>query len=131
MKFSERLGYKPVKEQLQIDSIDIELKNSLWSIYFERFLEPMQNGPHDPTLAKFCRTLWFEFFKLPLDTLTIYIYGTNEVNEKWIFPHLRKYFYNNERQWYEIYDLLKFSIKFASNDFIELTNSVLEREISL
>jgi AbiJ N-terminal domain 4 len=128
MKFSERSGYKPVKEQLQIDSIDTDLKNSLWSIYLETFLKQLQNWSHEPHLARFCRALWFQFFKLPLDTLKIY--SDNTVHAEGIFQYLREYFFNTARQWYDIYDLLEFSTQFASKDFISSTNSVLEREKS-
>lgn len=32
MKFSERYGYKPIREIIQIDSMDEPLRNALWSI---------------------------------------------------------------------------------------------------
>lgn len=128
MKFSERLGYKPLREQLQIESIDTELKNSLWSIYLETFLKKMQNWSRQPELGSFCRALWFQFFKLPLDTLSIY--GDNTVREESIFQYLRNYFFDKQRQWYDIYDLIEFSVQFASKDFIETTNDILEREKS-
>ncbi|MDY6460311.1 AbiJ-NTD4 domain-containing protein [Acinetobacter faecalis] len=33
MRFSERYGYKPVREIIQKESIDDQLKNALWSIF--------------------------------------------------------------------------------------------------
>ena len=32
MRFSERYGYKPVREIIQKESIDNDLKNTLWSL---------------------------------------------------------------------------------------------------
>jgi hypothetical protein len=127
MKFSERLGFKTVREQLQIESIDIELKNSLWSIYLEVFLKKLRNWSHEPYLTRYGQALWLHFFKLPIDTLRVY---DGRVDEEDIFGTLRKYFFASERKWYEIYDLLEFSADFASDEFIQLTNSVLNREKS-
>ena len=33
MRFSERYGYKPVREIIQKESMDDHLKNGLWSIF--------------------------------------------------------------------------------------------------
>ena len=32
MKFSERYGYKPIREVIQIESMDEPLRNGLWSL---------------------------------------------------------------------------------------------------
>ena len=32
MKFSERYGHKPVRDAIQLDSIDEALKNGIWSL---------------------------------------------------------------------------------------------------
>jgi hypothetical protein len=32
MKFSQRFGYTPIKNAVQIESIDEELRNMLWSV---------------------------------------------------------------------------------------------------
>ncbi|RZK22872.1 MAG: hypothetical protein EOO56_07020 [Hymenobacter sp.] len=128
MKFSERLGYKPVKEQLQLESIDSELKNSLWSVYLEVFLKSLKNWSHEPALAKYCRALWLHLFKLPIDTSAVY--NDNTVYDVDIFQFLREYFFDGNRKWYEIYDLLEFSASFASTDFIEIINAILDREKS-
>jgi hypothetical protein len=31
MRFSERVGFKPIKNTIQINSMDTELRNSLWN----------------------------------------------------------------------------------------------------
>lgn len=33
MRFSERYGYKPIREIIQKESIDDDLKNALWNTY--------------------------------------------------------------------------------------------------
>lgn len=124
MKFSQRLGHSPVKDKLQIDNMDDDLKNSLWSIYLEAFISSLSNH----SLAQYMRNLWFNFFKNPLDTLSIYSDGS--ISEEYATKILRKYFFDSNRQWFEIYDLLEFSAEFDPKGFVELTNKVLDREKS-
>ncbi len=128
MKFSERLGYKPVKEQLQVESIDSELKNSLWSVFLDSFFEGLSNyGYPAYQLYNYHRALWFNFFKLPIDTS--YIYSDRGVSKDDLKRYLRKYFFAN-KNWYDPFDLIEFSAKFANHTFIEAMNLVLKREKS-
>ena len=39
LRFSERAGHKPVKDQLQTDGIDDDLRNSLWSVFYSYVLK--------------------------------------------------------------------------------------------
>lgn len=128
MKFSERLGFKSVKDQLQIDSIDNELKNSLWTIYLEYFLKKTPNDKWQPGLSQFAKHLWFGFFKLPIDTLPTYDDGF--VLTEYIIETIREHFFDAKRDWYEIYDLLEFTANYASDEFLEITNKVFDREKS-
>lgn len=132
MRFSERLGYKPVKEQLQIENIEIELRNSLWSVFLDSFLKTLSNTSYDGyALYEYCRALWFNFYKLPIDTAPIYVdsYSPRGVDKERLIKHLRKFFFEGSN-WYDPYDLIEFSVKFADDDFINLVNVVLEREKS-
>ncbi|NNT71456.1 hypothetical protein HKT18_04415 [Flavobacterium sp. IMCC34852] len=124
MKFSQRLGITPVKDKIQIDSIDVDLLNSLWSVFLERFVKIMPNS----SLGNFMNKLWFNFFKRPIDTLSIYSDGS--ISEDYVRKVLRSYFYDTKTQWYEIYDFLEFSAKFDPSNFIESINIILERENS-
>ena len=36
MRFSERYGYKPVREIIQKESMDKDLRSKLWSILYEQ-----------------------------------------------------------------------------------------------
>jgi len=126
MKFSERLGHQPVRTQLQIESIDDALKNSLWSAFLEFFLKTLSNESYGGyKLGVFVRSLWFRFFKLPLDTAPIddsgFVWRDN------LITHLRKFFLNN-KNWYDPYDLLQFSVEFADSEFVPFLNRILERE---
>ncbi len=35
MRFSQRIGKKPLRAVFQVDNIDTELKNRLWNLVFE------------------------------------------------------------------------------------------------
>lgn len=128
MKFSERLGHQPVRTQLQIESIDQALKNSLWSAFLESFLKTLSNDQYAGyKLGDYVRSLWFRFFKLPLDTAprddSGYVWRDNLVT------YLRKFFLSN-KNWYDPYDILQFSVEFADSEFVPFLNRILEREKS-
>ena len=131
MKFSERSGYKPVKEQLQIETIDNELKNSLWSVFLDTFYNDLWNQTYgyNPSyyLHDYCKALWFNFFKFPIDTS--YIYGDKSVDKEGLQKYLRKYFFES-KSWFDPFDLLEFTAQFANEDYLETINMVLEREKS-
>lgn len=128
MKFSERLGYKSVRAQLQIEEIDAALKNSLWSAFLESFLKKLPNDRYDGyKLCEYVSGLWFSFFKLPLDNAPIYENGG--VHRDDLIRYLRKFFLDNAN-WYDPYDLLQFSAQFADKDFIAFINGILEKEKS-
>jgi hypothetical protein len=128
MKFSERLGYKPVKEQLQIESIDDELRNSLWSVFLDGFFKDLHNTSYDGYhLYNYCRSLWFNFFKLPIDTA--YIHNDRSVDKERLMKYIRNFFFE-KKNWYDALDLIEFSAKYADREFMNLINAVLEKEKS-
>lgn len=127
MKFSERLGYKPVKEQLQVESIDNDLKNSLWSVFLELFFKGLSNEHPEYLLHTYHKALWFNFFKLPIDTS--YIHNDSSVSKDKLHQHLRKFFFES-KNWYDPFDLIEYSATYADHRYIEMMNIILEREKS-
>lgn len=124
MKFSQRLGHSPVKDKLQIDSIDDDLLNSLWSVFLDAFIEKLP----PVSLGNFMKRLWFSFFKYPIDTLSLYSDGSTSLD--YAKKVLREHFYNSKREWYEIYDFIEFCVPNAPSDFSEIVNKILDREKS-
>ena len=137
MKFSERFGFKKVRDTIQHNSIDEPLRNSLWSLfklYIWDNVEYSLGIISDCTLTsrenrgvyELCKSLWFDFFKLPLDSLS------------WecetVYMGLRNYYYKFE--WYEVYDFIQFvaqnydGYKFDRDGFVRQCNKALERELS-
>lgn len=128
MKFSERLGHQTIRTQLQIENIDEGLKNTLWSAFLESFLKTLSDDSYGGyNLGEFVRSLWVSFFKLPVDTAP-----TDDSGFVWkdsLINHLRDFFLNN-KNWYDPYDLLQFSVQFADVEFIPFVNRILEKEKS-
>lgn len=136
MRFSERYGYKKVREIVQIDSIDEPLRNALWSLLKVFVWDHMRastgiyggyylSSGSNKEIRELCNRLWFSYFKKPLDQL----------DDEWAKVHgqLRKYFFGCD--WYEVYDFLEFvatnyeRYQFKDN-FIASCNKTLEKEIS-
>jgi hypothetical protein len=130
MKFSERYGYKPIREIIQIDSIDAPLRNSLWSLLkthvwdnaCQSYFLHNESNRH---LQSLCVRIWFRYFKEPLDLL--------DANWEIVLGQLRAYFF--KAAWYEVYDFIEFVANnyvyynFGDN-FIQNCNAVLEKEVS-
>jgi hypothetical protein len=126
MRFSERIGKKQVRQELQIDGIDEPLRTSLWNIVYMALFEPMSNVRHGTmtgeTLNLITRRLWLEFFKW-------HIYKSFDVGDS--RERVFKWFLKAE--WYEVYDFLEFlsSVHSCFGDkFRNSCNVVLESEHS-
>lgn len=134
MRFSQRAGLIPATKLAQRESIDAELKASLWSLlsvfYWDTYEKPgsRRYGRTDhverSNLHDLVFRLWFHYFKRPTDTI-----------DKWwgdCLAGLRKYYFAGE--WYEVYDFVEFIAQNGSEgqkaEFIDAANSCLERENS-
>ena len=134
MSFSERYGYKPIREVIQIESIDEPLRNGLWSLLMVHAWDHVHYthgiyGGYFLSDNKFhktlCERLWFNYFKKPLDKL--------DDSWKTVLEQLRRYFFDCE--WYEVYDFIEFvANNFKRYDFHENftkgCNALLEKEMS-
>ena len=71
MKFSERYGYKPVKETLQIDSIDKELLNTLWNLLTEYYWNEIAHINYAHSLEDYLlKLIWKDFLKEQIDGMS-------------------------------------------------------------
>lgn len=127
MRFSERIGKKEVKVEIQIDSIDTDLKNGLWNVIIIYFIEPMCDDGwlNDSAYKNTVKAIWFSFFKEPIDEIPL----TTET----IKNQFRKRFFAWD--YLEIYDFINFIISFNNapfdkNAFIKSFNIILERDLS-
>lgn len=125
MKFSERQGIVKAKETIQTESIDDDLANGIWNLLQLYYFDKVKGEYLSHTSYEgFFKTLWFQFFKLPLDTMRNDSYDTIQKIRKWFF----------DWEWYEIYDFIEFIPKIESptnsQDFRNSCNLLFEREIS-
>ncbi|UTO19710.1 hypothetical protein NGC85_00900 [Acinetobacter sp. Z1] len=133
MRFSERYGYKPVREIIQKESMDEVLKNGLWNAisecifqkYSHRYLA-RTNLISDSNLESFFKLLFHSHFKKRIDQIPYSIEATIEEIDTLFFKKYR---------WYEIYDFIEACIQYFpfdedKEDFILLLNDCLEAENS-
>lgn len=129
MRFSERMGIKPIKSKIQINSMDNELRSGLWNcltfIYWENAGDTGFGG-YSSKMKSLIEGIWLHHFKQPID----------EIPFKWfdVYQILRKFFFD-VASWDEVYDFIEFVSQSYNNDdanekFIEACNKILEREVS-
>lgn len=134
MRFSQRIGKRPIKTVLQVESIDNELKNRLWNILLEDFFNNLSDY-HDrggeSERGEFCKIIWKEFFGFAIDKIPRYS-NVDYINSSGFIDYVRKWFY--DAQWYDVYDLIEFISEMEENylkeNFINLCNIAFEKEIS-
>jgi hypothetical protein len=127
MKFSQRIGLKPISTVLQTQGMDEPLRNSLWNVLdvfiFGKndFLYSRHGGTGD--IDSFSKVLWFHYFKKPMDS------RPGHPNE--ILDAIRRHFFGC--QWYEVYEFLEFVLD-QKGDQVEkvrsAVNVILERELA-
>ena len=124
--FSERKGLKPVSEIIQIDSMTEALRNSLWNtldgaLWSTAGFIYRQHG--HPEIEALSRSLWFHYFKKPIDS------RPDRVGK--ILAVIREYFFSCA--WNEVYDFLEFIVSERERStprLAEVLNVLLERELS-
>ncbi|MBT1700286.1 hypothetical protein KK083_25590 [Fulvivirgaceae bacterium PWU4] len=125
MKFSERIGKKQPRVNIQLDSMDDELRNGIWNVLTAYIIDPMKTR-HELQYSEFrglIEHLWFSFFKQPMDQIPRF----TEI----IADNLRKRFFKWD--YLEVYDFIDFLV--ASDipngrEFADSMNFILKREFS-
>jgi hypothetical protein len=126
MKFSERYGYKSVKEKLQIDSIDKELRNTLWNLLTEYYWDEVTHSFFARSLEEpLLKLLWKDFLKEPIDDMSEFTSAA--------VSQIKDYYY--QFNWYEVYDFIEFISQQYPDErtnkgFRKECNKVLEKECS-
>jgi hypothetical protein len=131
MQFSERNGYSKIRETIQIDSIDHNLKTRLWSLLdiflYSKYKKPfLLNQTSHNVLDKLIQTYWFSFFKKATDEIPSG--NTDKIS-------VLKRIFLTELSWFKIYDFIEFNIRHypfldSKDTFISEINKVLIEENS-
>lgn len=123
MRFSQRIGKRPIETALQTEGMNDDLRISLWNVLDiiiwqdDRF----ENRYAQENIKDFSSSLWFNFFKKPVDTIPQYDFEIIQI--------LRKHFFS--ASWYDVYDFIEFIIKFfKTRDISTPINIILERELA-
>lgn len=127
MRFSQRIGKRKVKTELEKEGLSSELRNSLWTLILELIIETKSNEKQyqdHSELTKYFRDLWIHFFIWPIDNLPM-SYGT--VADYKATPVVRKWFFNSD--WDLVLDFVEFSSEYHPK-FHEICNTFLKREMS-
>ncbi|MCT2534789.1 hypothetical protein NC661_04380 [Aquibacillus koreensis] len=127
MLFSERMGFSEVKKVIQIDSIDDDLKNSLWNVFWHCYYEHYFSYDRHDEIVQLSKNIWISYFKEPIDSINF--------ESSYCIRELKEYFFDQNTEWYEIYDLIEFISKNCKQNGVEtiymkLCNGVLEKEVS-
>lgn len=133
MRFSERYGYKPIRDVIQKESMDDDLKNKLWSVLFiqifeKYYLYDRYKEIFSPLIIK----IWINFLKFPLDE--------KPSPQKFII-FIKDHLYKSE--WFIFYDLIEFiitnktsntyfgnTLAYSQSNLINAINVALEAENS-
>lgn len=125
MRFSQRIGTKSVKVEIQRRSMDEDLRITLWNAFQIFYLDEVKSQVISRSdFDLFFKILWMNFFKLPLDTLDDWYEATYQKLREWFFSW----------EWDEVYDFIESVAMFDSpvnrENFRTFCNNMMERELS-
>jgi hypothetical protein len=78
MNFSQRQGITPSSKPIQIDSMDIELRNGLWNAIQIYVLDSQAKSSRyggETQFGQLCKLIWHHYFKMTLDSIPEYDYN--------------------------------------------------------
>lgn len=132
-RFSERMGFRPVKSVIQLDSMDDDLRNGLWnalSMYCWDQLGDFHNATMSIGGRELLRSIWADLLKQPVHDIPSTWYSA--VSE------LRVRFFSYD--WRDVYDFVEFVVQNYPMDYytrvnqqlllVEACQEVLKRELS-
>jgi hypothetical protein len=125
MRFSERIGSRPVKVEIQRESMDDDLRIGLWNVFKLLFLDNIENRRISlSSFDRFFTELWMHFFKRPLETMSDDVYD--------ICNQLREWFFSWD--WDYVYDFIEYVPTIPTpidrEGFQNACNRIMERELS-
>ena len=127
MRFSERIGKKNKKVDIQIDSIDLELRNGLWNVFSIIINQPMNEYAvlERSPFKGLIESIYIHFLKEPVDEIP---YAVSEV-----IKELRSRFFNWD--YLNVYDFIDFIGRtedeaFDPEEFRATCDIILKRELS-
>ena len=110
MRFSQRIGKTPVKTVLQVESMDVDLKNRLWNMFIEIFFEKIDNYNNygETKRGLVAKKIWVDFYNFTVDTIPENYDGY--ISASGVLKYIREWFFEFSK-WHEIYDFLEFTVE--------------------
>jgi len=128
LTFSQRIGVTPIRQTVQTDSMDNDLRTGLWNVFFLLIFDGKTTTEYNlipPNLKSFLVNMWFDFLKGPVDAIPDNYHQAHDV--------LRELFLKVWK-WPIVYDFMEFAVRYEQRigrDSLETAwNSILERELS-
>lgn len=135
MRFSERYRYKPIREIIQRESIDQNLKTELWNSYLVtievagKFDSNFFPSTSNYNLYPLYKAYWGYLFKKPIDEIPNTVSDCKNIVRDYFFEKL---------DWFEVYDFIEITLAYLPSAlpkkykvaFTTLINKALERENS-
>lgn len=132
MKFSQRHGYSQMRTEIQLESIDDDLRTMLWNLLSLKFWPDLKNQVQFPQssneeMYRLFRNLWIHYFNKPIDEFFAW-------DHEWSH-FLKEHFYNPD-EWYVPYNFLEATLQCSTlsgeevKKFTETCNLILEQHIS-
>lgn len=128
--FAERLGFRPMRDELQIDNIDSALRNRLWTNLHDCFLEQLKYERFFASeyAGQWPGELWASYLKLSRTRFPAHSTQFTEELENKL----------DSSEWYEIYDLIEAVLQLIDRDdedsdkrhFTDECNRILQEEMS-
>lgn len=121
-RFSQRIGVTSVRNVVQIESVDVPLRNRLWNIIYHCLDSSSDLMDYSPQGGLY-RSIYLDFFELAIDRIPDL---TGMANEE-----IRVYHFAAE--WYKPYDLLEFvlnNVDDPSGSLFEVANDALTNYLS-
>lgn len=115
MRFSQKIGKTPIREAIQIESIDKRLENRLWNTILNDFFDKLSEfksttSGEDSQKAQVCGVIWKEFFGERADEIESLSNGN--IYSQGVINYIKNWFF--KAQWFEKYDFVEFLSRFDS-----------------
>lgn len=134
MRFSQRIGSKPLRTVLQVESMDVPLKNRLWNLILEEFFNKLNDEVIYPQKVSYrasvYKLIWTEFYGERVDLIPVHFNRT--ISTSGVIEYIQQWYFI-KAGWDDIYDLIEFlcsiPIPFLA-DFSDKCNQALTKEVS-
>ena len=109
-RFSERYGYKPIRDHVQKESVEKQTRTQLWNFLKIVLWDEWESyaygwATHSQHVNQLMRRMWVHHFNASLDNLP----GFDPYETNGAYGIMKRYFM--DAKWFEVYDFWSLSCK--------------------